>query len=86
LPETEEDTRFIDNIVAIQSIVTSNAQNDSGLFELNFNDERYIPFEGAGAISEWLIELDRDSNQFDFNTISDVILHVRYTSKEGGLC
>jgi hypothetical protein len=79
-----DDNRFIDNIGAIQSIVTSNAQNDSGLFELNFHDERYVPFEGVGAISSWRIELDKDSNQFDFNTISDVIVHLRYTAREGG--
>jgi hypothetical protein len=30
-----------------QSIATSNAQNDDGMFELNFRDERYLPFEGA---------------------------------------
>jgi hypothetical protein len=29
---------------------------DAGMFELNFRDERYLPFEGAGAISEWRLE------------------------------
>lgn len=65
------------------SIATSGGQNDSGLFELNFNDARYLPFEGKGAISEWRLEL-ADTNQirlFDFDTISDVILHVKYTAK-----
>lgn len=38
-------------------IATSNAQNDSGTFELNFRDERYLPFEGAGAISKWRLDL-----------------------------
>jgi hypothetical protein len=32
-------------------IATSTAQNDAGVFEFNFRDERYMPFEGAGAIS-----------------------------------
>lgn len=65
------------------TIATSGGQNDSGLFELNFNDARYLPFEGKGAISEWRLVL-ADANQlrlFDFNTISDVILHVKYTAK-----
>ena len=31
-----------------EMIATSNAQNDGGQFELNFRDERYLPFEGAG--------------------------------------
>jgi len=79
-----EDSRFEDNVGAIQSIVTSTAQNDAGMFEVNFRDERYLPFEGAGAISRWRLQLPQDSNHFDFDTISDVILHVRYTAREGG--
>jgi Tc toxin complex TcA C-terminal TcB-binding domain/Neuraminidase-like domain/Salmonella virulence plasmid 28.1kDa A protein len=66
-----------------QSIATSNAQNDSGVFELNFRDERYLPFEGTGAISNWKLELPSAIRQFDYNTISDVIIHVKYTTREG---
>jgi hypothetical protein len=79
-----DDPRFVDNLAAIQSIATSGAQNDSGLFELNFRDERYLPFEGAGAISRWRIQLPLETNRFDRNTISDVIMHLRYTAREGG--
>jgi hypothetical protein len=79
-----EDDRFVDYYGTIQSIVTSNAQNDSGLFETNLRDERYLPFEGAGAESTWKLELPSDFKQFDYNTISDVILHLRYTAREGG--
>jgi Tc toxin complex TcA C-terminal TcB-binding domain len=79
-----DDDRFIDTFGMIQSIVTSSAQNDSGLFELNFRDERYLPFEGSGAISTWRIELPKVCNSFDFNTISDVILHLKYIAREGG--
>ncbi len=78
------DPRFVDNLAAIQSIATSGAQNDSGLFELNLGDERYLPFEGAGAISRWRIQLPLETNRFDRNTISDVIVHLRYTASEGG--
>lgn len=81
----ETDTRFITTFVPVQySIVTSHAQNDSGMFELNFRDERYLPFEGAGVISHWLIEMDKDCNAFDFNTISDIVIKLNYTSKDGG--
>lgn len=82
-PLTANDTRFVRNPVSVQSIATSHGQNDAGVFELNFNDERYLPFEGAGAVSEWKISLPRESNQFDFTTISDIILHIRYTSEVG---
>jgi len=81
---TSDDDRFRDFNGAIQSIVTSNAQNDSGLFELSFHDDRYLPFEGAGALSSWRLELSNDIPQFDFETISDVILHIRYTAREAG--
>jgi len=81
---TGDDARFRDFAGAIQSIVTSTAQHDAGLFEVNLRDERYLPFEGAGAISTWRIELPNDVPQFDFETISDVVLHLRYTAREAG--
>jgi hypothetical protein len=79
-----DDPRFSDSFGAIQSIATSSGQNDSGLFELNFRDERYLPFEGAGVISRWQLEMPYDFRQFDYDSISDVILHVNYTAREGG--
>jgi len=79
-----EDPRFRDFAGAIQTIVTSTALNDSGLFEADLKDERYLPFEGAGVISNWRIEIPNDIPQFDFDTITDVILHIRYTSREAG--
>jgi hypothetical protein len=78
------DDRFIYNIGTIQSIATSNAQNDSGLFELNFRDERYLPFEYTGAVSTWRLELPTGVRLFDYNTIADVIIHLKYTAREGG--
>jgi hypothetical protein len=54
------------------------------MFELNFRDERYLPFEGAGAISEWQLELPSLIRMFDYDTISDVIIHISYTAKDDG--
>ena len=82
--EQDADPRFVYNFGAIESIATSTAQNDSGLFELNFRDERYLPFEGSGVISRWSIDMPRDCNAFDFETITDVILKINYTAREGG--
>ncbi len=79
-----DDTRFTDSFGTIQSIVTSSGQNDSGLFEANMRDERYLPFEGEGAISSWRIQLSTQFNPFDYDTISDVVLHLRYTARDGG--
>ena len=78
------DPRFVYNVGAIQSIAASNSQNDSGMFELNFRDDRYLPFEGCGAISSWRLELPNEVQQFSYETISDVVLHVKYTAREGG--
>jgi hypothetical protein len=80
----ETDDRFSTFNVPITAIAVSSGQNDSGVFELNFKDERYLPFEGAGAISKWRLELPTDFRQFDYDTISDAIVHIRYTSVEGG--
>lgn len=63
------------------TIATSTAQNDSGVFRLNFRDNRYMPFEGAGAISTWKLSLPRNFRQFDYNTINDVIVHISYTAE-----
>lgn len=78
------DERFIYNVGAIQSIAASNSQNDSGIFELSFRDDRYLPFEGTGAVSSWRLELPSEIRQFDYNTISDVVVHIKYTAREGG--
>jgi hypothetical protein len=81
-----DDSRFRTNYTPVTSIATSSAQSDTGTFEFNFRDERYLPFELAGAISEWQIELstDKELRQFDYSTISDVILHFKYTARESG--
>lgn len=81
-----DDARFRSIHVPTKAIATSTAQQDSGMFELDFRDERYLPFERAGAISTWQIELttDTDLRQFDYATIADVILHMSYTARESG--
>ncbi len=78
-----EDGRFVDCIGAVQSIVTSKGQNDSGLFETNLRDERFLPFEGAGAESVWRLSLPNEYRVFDYDTIPDVIFHIRYTARIG---
>ncbi|MBR7834178.1 hypothetical protein KDL01_12960 [Actinospica durhamensis] len=78
------DPRIVRSFAATDAIATSSAQHDGGMFELNFRDERYLPFEFAGAVSRWRIELPRENNQFDFDSISDLVLHLNYTAREGG--
>jgi hypothetical protein len=78
------DPRFRDGVTSIQSIATSTAVDDAGLFQLRFDDERYLPFEGAGAISSWHLRLNPAVAQFDHDSISDVVVGVQYTAREGG--
>jgi Tc toxin complex TcA C-terminal TcB-binding domain len=78
-----DDSRFVDYTGAVQAIVTSGANADNGLFQTNLRDERFLPFEGAGAESTWKLELPQDYRAFDYTTISDVILHIRYTARQG---
>ncbi|MFI7641492.1 hemopexin repeat-containing protein [Nonomuraea sp. NPDC049400] len=66
-----------------QQIVLSDTEqhrDNNGLFELRFDDERYLPFEGTGAVSTWRMELTgrRPHNLFD------VTLLVKYTAEQGG--
>lgn len=63
-----------------REIVTSTAVNDPALFEANLRDERYLPFENAGAASKWDVSLPR-TPEFDYQTISDLVLHMRFVAK-----
>ncbi len=80
----KQDPRIVKRYGAAEAIATSTGQNDSGLFELNLRDERYLPFEYAGAISRWRIELPIEMNAFDIETVSELILQLSYTAREGG--
>jgi hypothetical protein len=80
----DSDARFSDFYGSLESVVTSTGQNDTGLFETNLRDDRYLPFEGSGVISEWQIDLPREFKEFDYETITDIILHIRFTARQGG--
>ncbi len=73
-----DDPRVVRQFGARDAIATSTGQNDSGLFVLDFNDQRYLPFEYMGAVSRWRIELPPD------NTLTDFNLRLGFTSREGG--
>lgn len=51
------------------------------MFETNLRDERYLPFEGAGVISAWSLALLGKPRSFDYDTIADVLLTIRYTAR-----
>ena len=72
------------NVAPVQVVATSKPDADPGLFQLRFDDERYLPFEGAGAISTWRIELRQADNAVDLSQLNDVVLTLAYTARNGG--
>jgi hypothetical protein len=76
-----------ENMRASQQIAVSTGVDDDGLFVFNFDDERYLPFEGTGAISRWRLDFPHfDGSQKDMiDSITDVIVHIRYTAKAGSI-
>ncbi|WP_436762963.1 hemopexin repeat-containing protein [Streptosporangium sp. V21-05] len=60
-------------------------QENNGLFELRYDDERYLPFEGTGAVSTWRLELGGGPRGATAaRALTDVTLTVRYTAEHGG--
>jgi hypothetical protein len=90
-PETPvgADPRFIYNYGAVpQKIALGNAQDDPGLFltaiNNNLSDTRYLPFENAGAIGTWHLDMPQSSNEIHVAGVTDVVLHFFYTAVDGG--
>lgn len=66
------------------AIATSSGQNDAGVFQLDFRDDRYLPFEGVRldeGRTSWQFTLPAVPS-FDYNTIGDLVLHIQYTALE----
>ncbi|OPF15853.1 hypothetical protein B1L04_25960 [Microcystis aeruginosa KW] len=83
---TRPDSGLRENWRPNQQIAISRGVDDSGMFVLNFNDERYLPFEGTGAVSKWELKMPKETNRIDFEQLSDVIIDLKYTALyDGGL-
>ena len=57
---------------------------NNGLFELRFDNDRYLPFEGTGAISLWRLELNGKKGSYNPDELLDVTIKLRYTADQGG--
>ncbi|KAI1381263.1 hypothetical protein F4677DRAFT_402542 [Hypoxylon crocopeplum] len=75
---------FRTDVIPITSIAVTSSHHDGGKFDFGASSEKYLPFEGAGAVSQWRVELPEQLRQFDYQTISDVVMQVRYTAVDGG--
>nr|WP_241391716.1 neuraminidase-like domain-containing protein [Yersinia frederiksenii]ULG19843.1 SepA [Yersinia frederiksenii] len=65
------------------ALAVSHGMNDSGQFQLDFNDSRWLPFEGIPVGDSGTLTLsfpDADGRQQAMLlSLSDIILHIRYT-------
>jgi hypothetical protein len=65
----------------------SHGVNDSGQFQLDFNDSRYLPFEGLPIDGDGSASLiltfpnagDNGKQRALLESLTDIILHIRYT-------
>lgn len=72
-------------------IALSHGVNDSGLFQLDFNDPRYLPFEGINIVaptsnSRGMLSLQFPRTRGDqkglLRSLNDIILHIRYSIRD----
>ncbi|MBL4763581.1 MAG: hypothetical protein JKY93_12905 [Gammaproteobacteria bacterium] len=80
---TGADKALISCCRAKQKIALSKGINDSGMFEMHYNDARYLPFEGTGAVSNWTLSIPKENNNIDFESLTDVIIRMEYTALPG---
>ena len=75
------------NLRSHQQVGISHGVDDTGLHQLTFGDERYLPFEGTGVVSKWQLQLPRHKSakqQAVIKNLPDIIVQVRYLAKAGG--
>jgi len=65
--------------VALEGFDSGNA----GVFELSFDKDEYLPFEGAGAVSKWRLEFPPWSYQSASGYLDQMVLKLKYTSSRG---
>jgi hypothetical protein len=83
---TAADAPLKENMRASQQIAISSGVDDDGLFTFNFDDERYLPFEGTGVISRWTLAFpNHESQKATIESITDIIVHIRYTARDRGV-
>lgn len=67
-----------------QQIAISRIEEDNGILDPYPDNERYVHFEGTGAVSRWRLELNGKKGEIDLDLLEDVIIKVEYTALQGG--
>src|SRR5262249_26812342 len=65
-----------------ETIALSSPINATGLFELEGQQptDMLLPMEGTGVDTQWEFRMLKASNQFDYESIADVLLTMEYTA------
>jgi hypothetical protein len=74
------------NVRPHQQIGVSKGLEDNGIV-MDFDNSRYLPFEGTGVVSTWKLTFPRyakSPQQMLLRSLTDIIFHVSYTAKDGG--
>ncbi|WP_369991711.1 Tc toxin subunit A-related protein [Pseudomonas xanthosomatis] len=83
--ETTSETYVKTSLRPSQQVCLSVAGHDRGLFTAAETDDRYLPFEGTGAVSDWQLRFPRHQGQAElFEGLSDIIVDVYYFALHGG--
>ncbi|MEN0586039.1 MULTISPECIES: neuraminidase-like domain-containing protein [unclassified Kosakonia] len=66
-----------------KAVVVSHGMNDSGQFQLDFNDGRWLPFEGipvddSGTLTLSFPDISGEQKELLLG-LADIVLHIRYT-------
>ncbi|ERT13745.1 neuraminidase-like domain-containing protein [Photorhabdus temperata] len=68
------------------AIAVSRGMDDSGQFQLDFNDGKYLPFEGIAIDDAGKLVLHfpnaKGKQESLLKSLSDIILHIRYTIRD----
>jgi hypothetical protein len=59
-------------------------EKNNGMFELRFDTELYLPFEGTGAVSNWKLEIKGKNGMMQLHELVDLVINVKYTAVPGG--
>ncbi len=89
-----KDGEKIGDRIGTQTMATSTAHKEAGKFDFRFGSDKFLPFEGAGAVdSKWSLIINgynitnNDENKvgdtLNPNDIEDVIIHISYTARMG---
>ncbi|TDB55585.1 neuraminidase-like domain-containing protein [Photorhabdus luminescens] len=69
-----------------KSLAISHGLNDSGQFQLDFNNGKFLPFEGIAIEDVGTLTLSfpnaTDKQQAMLQALNDIILHIRYTIRQ----